>query len=333
MRLAGQAKGGFYPCPPQVVDMVARLIDWEVEFKPHVLDPCAGEGEALNRLTAAIGGESWGVELDEGRAAKLRGNADHALAPADCYAIQVSDESVQVLWLNPPYDDELGGGRGRVEYDFLKHCWHWLAVGGVLCFVVPERLILPGTPSYTYLCERFDQVGVLPFPSSVRRFNEVVVMGRKRRVLVKAPRVGDRPPLPQLKPRTSERYQLLPNPGPKLFVKAGLTDVEVARALDRSPLRRLFGPPEPARLQRPPLPLSKGHQAVLLSAGHLDGKVSPPGEPPHVIRGTCVKEPFLKYKGDEEKPDGSVYDKEVWAERFVLTIRAVTPDGVFHTIK
>ena len=58
MRLAAQAKGGFYPTPPRVVDLLADLI-----YAPagayarrqdtlRILDPCCGAGEAVAQLAA-----------------------------------------------------------------------------------------------------------------------------------------------------------------------------------------------------------------------------------------------------------------------------------------
>ena len=72
MRLAAQAKGGFYPKPPRVVDMIATFLQARFgarsERTLRVLDPCCGAGEALARLASGIakpGGpavETFGVE-------------------------------------------------------------------------------------------------------------------------------------------------------------------------------------------------------------------------------------------------------------------------------
>ena len=51
MRLAAQAKGGFYPTPPRVVEMIASLMqDRSIargETTLRILDPCCGAGDAL----------------------------------------------------------------------------------------------------------------------------------------------------------------------------------------------------------------------------------------------------------------------------------------------
>ena len=50
MRLAGQAKGGFYPTPERVVDLIAQLIRVPTTYSYHrsletlrILDPAAAQ--------------------------------------------------------------------------------------------------------------------------------------------------------------------------------------------------------------------------------------------------------------------------------------------------
>jgi hypothetical protein len=101
-------------------------------------------------------------------------------------------------------------------------------------------------------------------------------------------------------------YYVEPGHGPRLFVKNQLTDAELSRCLAASPLQKHLRPPTPLSLPRPPLPPAKGHLAMLLASGHMDGLVHPPGEEPHVVRGTATKEQYLKEESTDEKPDGSV---------------------------
>ena len=87
MRLAAQAKGGFYPTPPRVVDLVAELIHTPSgayhrgRETLRILDPCCGAGEALAQLAQrldrpnAIPIETYGVEAAPGPGAGGRGAA------------------------------------------------------------------------------------------------------------------------------------------------------------------------------------------------------------------------------------------------------------------
>ena len=81
MRLVAQPKGGFYPTPPRVVEMVASLMQARStvrgETTLRILGPCCGAGEALAELATRIdrldGGavETYGVV--EVRAEHVRG--------------------------------------------------------------------------------------------------------------------------------------------------------------------------------------------------------------------------------------------------------------------
>ena len=91
MRLSAQAKGGFYPTPPNVVDLVAGLVHVPSSYygcreTVRILDPCCGAGEALTRLADRLSGpgavpvETFGVELHADRAEQARERLDRTLA-------------------------------------------------------------------------------------------------------------------------------------------------------------------------------------------------------------------------------------------------------------
>ena len=60
MRLAAQAKGGYYPTPERVVDLIAELIHTPTGYYHRgretirILDPCCGAGDALERLAERL---------------------------------------------------------------------------------------------------------------------------------------------------------------------------------------------------------------------------------------------------------------------------------------
>ena len=62
MRLAAQAKGGFYPTPPGVVDLIAGLVQPPAGYYQRnretlrILDPCCGAGEAVEQLAERLNG-------------------------------------------------------------------------------------------------------------------------------------------------------------------------------------------------------------------------------------------------------------------------------------
>ena len=62
MRLAGLAKGGYYPTPARVVELIAKRIPKDSTPRPRgrqtktfrMLDPCCGKGNALLQLSNLI---------------------------------------------------------------------------------------------------------------------------------------------------------------------------------------------------------------------------------------------------------------------------------------
>jgi hypothetical protein len=59
----------------------------------------------------------------------------------------------------------------------------------------------------------------------------------------------------------------------------------------------------------------------------------PPGEPPHVVRGTARKVEYQSNQTQEETEDGTVVTKTTISEKIVLTIRAVGTDGTIRTFE
>lgn len=75
MRLEAVAKAGYYPTPPSVVERVAALVRPARPTQRQVvrlLDPCCGTGAALRQLADAVGGETYGIEIEGERAQEAR---------------------------------------------------------------------------------------------------------------------------------------------------------------------------------------------------------------------------------------------------------------------
>ena len=118
MRLAAQAKGGFYPTPPRVTDLIAELIQPPAAYARNdetlrILDPCCGEGEALSRLAEGLGKphaapvETFGVELHSERAEEAKYRLDRVLG-TDLFATSIANGAFGLLYLNPPVRLGLG---------------------------------------------------------------------------------------------------------------------------------------------------------------------------------------------------------------------------------
>lgn len=334
MRLAGIVKGGYYPCPPEAVRGVGRLLSFS---EGALLDPCAGEGEALAVLAGTIGcpwNRTFGIELERERSQRAQQRLPESplVGPASFFDMRITRQAFSLLWLNPPFDTNVQGT--RVEYDFLAHASDLLVPGGVLALIVPETVVERWyLPIPRYLVEHFEHLAWLTFPAEQRKFREVAVLGTKRRRSVPFdaavwPKVHTGPLLD-----CPLRWVCPVAPGPKLFEKGGYTDDELREVLADSPLWRLTQPPPVRPPASPPLPLSKGHIALLLASGQLDGVVSPPGEAPHVVRGTAIKVAAVPEVVEETLPDGAVKTTTTIRERIQLVVRAVESDGVIHTFQ
>ena len=102
---------------------------------PHggrLLDPCAGEGRALQHLSDAWRLTPYANELDTDRAAECQARFGPIQAvQGDLYTLRASLGSFSALWCNPPYTWEMGSGdEKRREFAMLKHAWKWVQPGG-----------------------------------------------------------------------------------------------------------------------------------------------------------------------------------------------------------
>ena len=188
MRLAAQAKGGFYPTPGRVVEMIATLVDTpRLSYCSRgktlrILDPCCGAGEALSQLAECLGRpnglpiETFGVELHRDRAEEARGILDHSLA-SDLFRTSMANGSFGLLYLNPPYDWDAGDEK-RVEHRFLTHCTRYLAEDGLLVFIVPRSRL---AVSARYLATHYQTLRCWAFPRPEREaYDQVVLMGYRK---------------------------------------------------------------------------------------------------------------------------------------------------------
>ena len=139
MRNVARLKMGYYPLPEAEGVKLRSLLSFSEPAS--VIDPCVGQGTALHLVTSDAQVRRYGVELDAERARiasangieTIQGNAFDAIA---------RPESFSLLYLNPPYDSEIGSiANRRMEAVFLEHTYRWLAMDGVLILVIPfERL-------------------------------------------------------------------------------------------------------------------------------------------------------------------------------------------------
>ena len=289
MRLAAQAKGGFYPTPPRVVDLIAGLVQPPAGYYQRnretlrILDPCCGAGEAVEQLAERLNGpntipiETHGVELHRDRATEAERRLDRVLA-ADLFATSIANGAFGLLYLNPPYDWDREDR--RVEHAFLTHCTRYLAEHGLLVLIVPRpRLAV----SARYLSTHYGRLRCWAFPRPEREvFDQVVLMGYRKPDPVPDAYAEDRVRRwaegepPPLRSHTYAEFSAPTTPGGDiLFATRTVDPVAAAAEARRSGLwtsTEITDTLWPARdnRTRPLMPLRRGHMAMLVAAGFLD---------------------------------------------------------------
>lgn len=334
MRLAAQAKGGYYPAPGRVVDMIADLIRADAGYGRRrldtlrLLDPCCGEGLAARRLadrltdTSGVPVTTYGVELHRERAEEAESRLDHVLA-SDLFRVSMANGAFGLCYLNPPYDWDSDDKR-RVEHAFLTQCTRYVADDGLLVFVVPRRRL---AVSARYLSSHYGRLRCWSFPEPEREvFDQVVLIGRRKPEPF-ADAHAERQVLEwssgKPEPLVPVRYPEYRAPGSTAGdVLFATRTVDPAAAASEARRSGLWTSPDitdslwPAedRRERPLMPLRRGHMAMLVAAGFLDNLVLEADDMRVLVKGRTAKHMALA----EDRPE-----KEVYREQLVTTVVAL----------
>ena len=330
MRNAARLKMGYYPLPESEGVKLRSLLSYD---KPaSAIDPCAGQGGALQRVTMEAPVRLYGVELDAERARiasskgieTIQGNAFDAVA---------KPESFSLLYLNPPYDSEIGSiANRRMEAVFLEHTYRWLVMEGVLVLVIPFERLQDCTG---ILSSHFTALSVLRMtdPDSVQ-YRQIAVLGLRRdvrgaavennkRQLVNVGLYGRFLELPELQLGACPPYSVPPSEESALSYR-GLPYDLLEDLLPHSGAWRqaapLLMPQDDIATGRPITPLHGGHVGLLCTAGLLNG-VFGQGEDRHIARWRSVKHvtTFVEADGDAE----IIHHRERWTNE----LRLVYADG------
>ena len=180
MRPPAIERMGYYPTDEPVVEIIRTYLTLPVE-KGRLFDPCAGEGKAAATLGKALNCETWGAELSPERAEKAQQAMDKVYQ-APWQACVLTDESVSWLYLNPPYDFDRFENQKRLEWDFLKTTTSKLMRGGLLTYIIPQK-ILGMIEVARLLAGHYEAISVFRFPDGLyEKFKQVVVLAYKRKV-------------------------------------------------------------------------------------------------------------------------------------------------------
>lgn len=299
-RLEATARAGYWPTPPRVAAAIGRHLEPQPGGRRvlRLLDPCAGTGEAAATVTAALGAESYGVELNAERAEAARTRLDHVLATS-AFSVRLAHGAFSVLFLNPPYaqDDE----QRRLEHAFLTSLTRALCPGGVLVFLVPQHRL---AVSARYLASHYAGYRAYRFPDpEYAAFRQIVLFATRKgqaahdpaaQAQLEAWSAADLPPLADEPTAAPLRVPALPA-GEILFAALFF---EASQAAAEARRRGVWAQPQLAeqlwpveeRPVRPLMPLRKGHLALLIAAGFLNNVLLCQGDQRVLVKGRTHKE-------------------------------------------
>jgi hypothetical protein len=331
MRIQGRIKMGHYPTPPRVVGLIRSFLSFPAgPFS--ALDPCCGEGNALDGLVAGGQAVTYGVELDHQRAEKSKTLLNHMLR-CGIEETRIQHRSCSLLLLNPPYDEltleeESDTKTERQERAFLRMTVPYLIPGGVLVYIIPQNRLDKAIARL--LASRFEGIRVFRFPDpEYGDFRQIGVFGIRKKdncldeqeaLRLQNTSKVDLVPLSNNAPI---RYPV-PTSGPlTLFRSMRIDPEDLKRHMAQSPLWKRFAAlttRSEIRMPRPPLPLHSGHLGLLLAAGKLDGIVGT-GNERHLVKGSVRKTTSVL----QEVKGEMLEEREL--DRYVVSIKVLNRHG------
>ncbi|MGH9772775.1 MAG: DUF6094 domain-containing protein [Candidatus Acidiferrales bacterium] len=335
-RLASRLKLGFYPLVYSESERIRRFLRFPAACA--ALDPCAGKGRALQLIAGATGVRLYGIELDSLRAEEAAAVLDEVIQ-GSVFDTHCPVESCSLLYLNPPYDDEVAEDRSRrTEGVFLEHCFRWLQPRGVLILVIPAQRL---SACSIILAAHFRDLAVyrLAEPEAAC-YRQAVLFGMRRTrhererfddrdfraartyLLETASRYAAIAPLPDI----PDRVYAIPAGTPTLrlhYRGLPLDAIEDLLATSRAygqAARAVFAPS--LRVTgRPLTPLHEGHAGIVSCAGLLNG-VFGSGDLRHVACWQTDKT-VDRFEETDENEVTTIRERE----RFTQSLTLVYADG------
>ncbi len=330
MKFVPKTKPAYHETPLEVIRAATGLI--VSPEKPEgitILDPCAGEGRA-----AAYAAQVWGLDQDcvyaiESSVTRARTLAEiiplgHVLGPCPFETVTITPQVFSVLILHPPHTDEHGGGV-EVAQNMARRAFNYLAPGGVA--IVSTDAKTWANPDFASVIAQHCDVGAF-LPKWKSGATECATLIASRRAQQQA-----YANIQQIlrRPQTVS-FEIPRGRHPSVWQRSGISDDEVIEMLNRSPLMRATEPPDVKLAPSPPMELARGHVALLLASGFLNGVIQKPGEPPHVVRGSARKAEVVASSEDGEDDRGNRTKTTIYTERIELNVRVLTADGKIHEL-
>lgn len=335
-RLESQAKMGFYPTPPVVVEHIKTML--KIFPDARLIDTCCGEGEALSKIAEKTQAETYGIELDRQRMTQAKARLNHVLWADALYDLICVKGAFSLLWLNPPYDagdSDPDQKKDRLEVQFLKRHWQYLQHGGVMVYIIPWSSLKYAASMLSKQCR---DLCILKFPEDLFwDFNQIVLIcnkGKPKRteiehnqaifgLAMKAFIDGDLDQLVSTDMVTDLVYDVPASGDLKDFTfrSIRLDPEQALEKLKTSPVwekahQQMF-PSTLAKSMRPLTSLREGHLAMLLASGMMNGEVMGTDGRRLVVKGSVTKG---EVKTTEETEAGI---KHIRTDCYAITVRAL----------
>ncbi len=341
-RLTSIEKGGYYAFPDEHLPALASL------FAParqggRLLDPCAGEGRALDFLTRTWNLSAYANELDNQRAAQCKALfGPKQTVYGDMYQLKASQASFSGLWLNPPYTWDRTGDEKRREFGMLKFAWRWVQQDGIVAWCVYSHHIT--LEAAMFLAKHSRHVDVWRIPGlHLGEYTHVVAVAQvgqpaadPGKIALDLVQAGQMNAYPELTVRTTPCYEF---PAPierKTFIfcpKVVSPDAALQAVLEsgvqfNANFQALIEPEKPPEQINPVVRPRGGQLALILAAGLFNGLVLPTEKGRMAVRST-VESVEIQTEGDGEvdESDTGTVEREVFRTQSVVTITLLGEEG------
>lgn len=328
--LMNRARMGYFPTDLSHVKMLKDAIVFP-DAPVNLIDPCCGEGLALQAFSKGIQARTYGIEIDEVRGEEAQRRLQR-VGFGSFFHSRISLNAFQGLWLNPPYlSVPSENGTRRLEKSFLADSMRLLQIGGIMVYIIPYYRATPDV--CRVICENFTDLRVHKFiGKEFERFKQVVFIGRRieRREAEKMAKklseyMLDADKIPLITDLPKECYEMpAATKNVELFKGAVFNVNELADQLKKSPsIERLFEERTlDNRERRPLLPLNLSQVGLVGASGLMNGLVE--CDTPHIIKGRIVKEKKTKIGVEDE--NGKTAVREITSNKLIFNV--LTPTGL-----
>jgi hypothetical protein len=338
-RLESTAKGGYYPFESK---HHAAMLSY---FAPstqggRLLDPCAGEGAALEALATGWKLTPYANEIDQERSAACvqRFGAVQAVQ-GDMAKLQATNGAFVAVWCNPLYGDN-PTSNDRREFEALKQSWKWVQRGGYMIWVVYKHHIRGRAAEW--LCNRVSDVAILGVPGlHLGEYDQVVAIFKVstpedpdtmfKRILSASENpemltVQTQPCYTFPVPIEPKSFRFVPD---RISPSAALRLLGMGNAHSMAAFQTLLTPPPP-QVDEPPVVRPRGGQiGLILAAGLFNGIILDTVEHGRVAIRSTTKSEEMKVR-EEHEGDGTeagTVTREIFRTKPVTTITLITERG------